>query len=109
MYGIVCVLTCRDEVFRIENILIEVDNVFYPYRIHVVNDQPVIDRVIWTGKVVTEISADTEVANFFPLVRAVEILIEPTLTTKGGVTYSSTYTEILEPFLEGWVREQFRI
>lgn len=75
-------------------------NLISIHRVHVVNYHLVEDLIAVNAHVAAQISGNNVLSNMLPLARAVEILIDPSFTTEGAITYLTTKRKVFKPVLE---------
>ncbi len=64
--------------------LFTIDNVFYSHRIHVVNQDTIVNLVTFYSKITTVISSNNVVSKLFPLSRCVKSLIDVAIKPKSS-------------------------
>lgn len=100
------VVTGADEILRIENISITIDEVFDAHGIHVMDDDSIKYLMLTICEITSEVSRDHKLADLLPLVRTIEVLIKPALSSEGRICNPCSNTQILEAILERGVLNQ---
>lgn len=75
-------------------------DVTYTHRIHVMNDDTVVNLIPINTQVTTIVTGDDVVTNLSPLSRRVELLVDPTIETESRFTNLSSERQILESLFE---------
>lgn len=109
MDGIVSSVRRCDEILWVENIVITMSDVIRRHRVHMMDDDPIIDLITFDSQIQTLITGNHLVTNMLPLSGSVESLIHVTLEAKSRSSNLSSELEIVISFLERVDPSQFRI
>lgn len=109
MDGIVGVVRRGDQKLWIEYVVVAVNNVVCRHRVHVMDDDLVIDLIPFDAEVHTEISGDHIVTSLLPLSRSVESLVQVTIEPESGLPDFTAEPEIGIPLFKGVKPSEFGI
>src|SRR5690606_26512569 len=98
--GVMCHQSGCDEILGVENVGITVYEVFDGHRIHVMNDDSIVDLVVFCAEVTSEVASDDFLSHLSPLHRPIERLVEIALVSEGLCSDRASKGQISEPFLE---------
>ena len=84
-------------------------DVLHGHRVHVVDDDLVVDLETLDTKIVSEIARDDMVANLLPLMTRVERLVDIALGPEGRSSDSTSKTEIVKPCIEAVDTTKFSV
>jgi hypothetical protein len=87
--GVVGPLGSGDQVFGVENPFLEVDYLVDGHRIHVMNQKTRLDLEALDTKVASVVSKDNLTPNSLPIVRSVELLVDPPVVTESLGPYAT--------------------
>jgi hypothetical protein len=107
MDGVVSFVGSGDEELGIENVLVVVQDVLNPHRVHVVDDETMIHVVLGRGEIASHVSSNDVVSKVSPLLGCVETLVHPAISTEGLITNDTSQGQVAEPVLEGLQRDEF--
>lgn len=96
-----------DQVTRIDNVWIPALQIDRLYRIHVMNIDSPIDRVVTVPHIESIVSQDDLVAYGFPLGASVEPLVQPTVSSERAFTHSLLDSKIEVAIEVIFKREEF--
>lgn len=101
MNGVVCVVRHADEKLGIDDGTVTLDEICQSHRIHVMDDDLVVNVVAFDPEIAPVVSSDHEVADLLPLTGSIELLIDPTVGTERRLRDSSTESQVTVPFFDG--------
>ena len=100
MYCLVCVEGYRYQVTRIHQVQRTRFNVFHRQRVHVMDQDPVMNIVSFNAQVASVIAEDDDVADALPLFRAVKHLVETSVVTKCLFTNFARQAKVFVSFFK---------
>lgn len=109
MDGIVGVVRRGDQELGIEYVIVAVNDVVGRHRVHVMDDDLVIDLIAFDAEVHTEISGDHIVTSLLPLSRSVESLVQITIEPESGLPDFTAEPEVGIPLFKGVKPSEFGI
>ena len=98
-----------DQEFGIDDAFLSRHKVQLSHRVHVMNQETMINIIARHTKITTMIANDGFIACELPLPGSVELLIHPPIETEGLLSYVPLKVEILEALLEGDEAPELRI
>jgi hypothetical protein len=98
--GIVGAMSHQNQELWVHDVLITVFDGFGSHRIHVVHDGSVVNFVTEDSQIAAVIASNDLVSDQFPLARAVELLVDPSVEAESSFTNVPIEAEISEPIFE---------
>lgn len=100
MDGVVGSVRCRNQEFGIQDIGITVFDFVSCHRIHVMDDDLIVDLMTINAQIQAKISGDNFISNESPLSRCVKALVDVSVEAERGCANTSVETEVFEPLFE---------
>lgn len=83
--------------------------IFRADRVHVMNQDSIVNIVTFDTQITTIVSRDDYVADVTPLPRRVELLIHPPFEPEGRISHSSAERQVLEALLDGFTPSELSV
>ena len=110
MNRVVCIVSHADQVLGVEDVGIELSlEVLRPNRVHVMNENLVVDIVTWDPEVACVVSKDDLLPCLAPLGGVVEGLVQVPFETEGLIARILIETQVFVPILEGFDAREFTV
>ena len=103
------IVGAADQIFRIEQDRIIVQQLFLSNRVHVVHVNVTDDLTPWDPQVVPAVPYNDPIADIPPLAPVIELLIQIPCVSEEFLADRSIQPKILEPFLQRSEFDQLRI
>src|SRR5690606_11157026 len=109
MDGVMCSVRSGYKKLRIENISISMFDLLRSHRVHVMDDNLIMDFITRQREVFSLVSSYNVITNISPLPRGIETLIHVSIMTERFKTYYASKFKIVESFFECGKLDQVRI
>lgn len=106
---IVCIMRRADEKLRVKDVFLAMLDVIRRHRIHMMDDDPIIDLITRNPEVQTLVSSDNMVTKVSPLSRSVKSLIEVSIVAECRLPDLSPKAKVVVSILECRKTPKFRI
>lgn len=109
MNGVVSIVTGCDKVFRVEQNLAPVSDVFCDNWIHVMNKNPAVNIETFHTEIAAVVTDNDTVTNRLPLLGTIKDLIQISVETECLLSDASVQPQILKTLLKCGELDEFRI